>query len=365
MENIKELIEKAQLPAAVMGYSHNAKVQEWHSYGPSVWNEDSPVGEKNIFRIWSLTKAVTSVCAMQLVEAGKLSLHDPLNNLLPEMCAIPILDQDGQPYTSDKAITLHQLLTHTSGFAYSFTSSRVSAFDMKGYKHPDFPRASAPGEQYVYGTGINWVARAVEEASGMSLDDYVQQHICEPLGMDDTAFEVPESKHDRVVSWGYRAKSGKIKEYLRHPFPIDIDKGGGGLYSTPADYMKFLNCIISYGQHSGGQLLQKSTIEMMTQNHLPDGMGIGFEKFEGSNIDYEGDGVRDGDLHGIGWAINDSDEHVTPRGTVYWVGASNLYYSLDFQNQVAVLFCSQIFPFSDRMVVDCYRAYERSVYKRV
>lgn len=145
--------KQTSLPAAIMGYTTRDGKTTWYAFGPSIWGKTDTVTENHIFRIMSMTKAISSVAALQLVEKGLIGLDDPLNDLMPEMTSIPILTEDGDLVPSDRAITLKHLLTHTSGFGVEGMSARLANFKPEHWDYKDKPRLFEPGAQWKYGTG--------------------------------------------------------------------------------------------------------------------------------------------------------------------------------------------------------------------
>lgn len=253
---ISEQFDESGIPSAIMGSIQSDGTEHWRAFGPAKWDETGTVNEDNIFRIYSMTKAITSVAAMQLVEQGQIGLDEPLNDLMPEMASIPILTETGDLISSDRAITLRHLLTHTAGFGYDFTSPRLQAFQPESWEYEDKPRLFEPGESWRYGTSTDWAGRVVEKISGQTLEQYFRDNITGPLGMDATWFNVPENLQDRIVSWGVKDSTG-FRENPRLPeADVTTFSGGGGLYSSPSDYLMFLACMLNYGEYDGGRILE-------------------------------------------------------------------------------------------------------------
>lgn len=169
---LENYFENSGLPAAIMGSIQPDGNVEWKAFGPAVWDETGTVDENHIFRIFSMTKALTSVAAMQLVESGQISLDESLNDLMPEMASIPILTESGSLVESSSDITLRHLLTHTAGFGYGFTSQRLQNFDRENWSYEDNPRLFEPGENWRYGTNTDWVGKVIEKVSGSTLEEY-------------------------------------------------------------------------------------------------------------------------------------------------------------------------------------------------
>ena len=342
-----------------MGNTTKEGKMEWHAFGPSVWNTKDTISEKNIFRIFSMTKAVTSVAALQLVEQGFLGLDDTLNELMPEMASIPILREGGELYTSRAPITLRQLLTHTAGFGYSFNSARLANFNPENWKYEDKPRLFEPGTNWFYGTNTFWVGKIIEKVSGKDLETYLRRNITGPLAMDDTWFNVPDHLKSKIVSWGTRDSTG-FKENLRIPKkPVTVYRGDGGLFSSPQDYLTFLNCLLNDVKYDGGQILKPETVSMMFTDQLPANL----------NLNFEGEVERfrdDSDRFGLAWAIeNSGDEIVREKGSAYWAGIANSYYTIDKKNGIAIVYFTQFLPFNDKESYDFYRLFEKEVYTRL
>jgi methyl acetate hydrolase len=361
-----QYFKDSSLPAAIMGYTTRDGKTTWYAFGPSIWGKADTVTEDHIFRIFSMTKAIASVAALQLVEKGLIGLDDPLNELMPEMSSIPILGADGRLVNSDQAITLKHLLTHTSGFAYGSMSTRLANFKPERWQYEDSPRLFQPGTQWKYGTSTDWVGKIIEKLSGKDLETYFRENITGPLKMNRTWFNVPDSLKDKIVSWGARDSTG-IRENPRIPKqPVTRYSAGGGLYGSPKDYLTFLECLLNGGKYDGGQLLKTETVEMMFKNHLPDNVSVEYE-LPGDTLPANAGGYLDeSDKFGLAWAIEDNDEEkIRPKGTVYWGGAANSYYSLDYKNGVAIVYFTQFFPFNDKETFDFYRLFEKEVYSEI
>ena len=358
--------QNSGLPAAMMGYMTKEKEMEWFAFGPSIWGGENTINENNIFRIYSMTKAITSVAAMQLVEQGLIGLDDPLDKLMPEMTSIPILTKDGELVKASKAITLRNLLTHTAGFGYDFLDYRLQSFDKSEWEYDDLPRLFEAGERWQYGTNTEWVGKIIEKVSGDNLETYFRKNITGPLKMNSTWFNVPENLKENIVSWGVRNQTG-FQEYPRIPTePVAEYNGGGGLFGSPKDYMIFLKCILNDGKHADGQILKPETIELMFKNQLADDLSLNWNLPEGGLPDFMGHFPDESDTYGLAWAIEDSeDELVRNRGAVYWAGIANSYYTLDKEKGTAIVYFTQFLPFNDKVSYDFYRLFEKEVYGKM
>ena len=361
---LKNYFDSSSIPSAIMGSIDKDGHIDWHAFGPSIWGGSDTVTEDYIFRIYSMTKAIASVAAMQLVEKGLIGLDDPLNELMPGMVSIPILDENENLQESDHAITLRHLLTHTAGFGYNFTSSRLSTFNTESWNHEDRPRLFQPGTHWIYGTNTDWVGRLIEKISGQSLETYLRENISGPLKMNSTWFNVPENLSEKIVSWGARDTLENIVAYDRLPkSPVTKFSAGGGLFSSPRDYLTFLKCMLNYGKYEGGQLIKRETLELMLKDQLPKGVSIEHEKFKNSLLSFTGDFYDESDRWGLAWAIEaNENELIRPLNTAYWSGAANSYFSFNVESQIAVVYFTQYFPFNDQETFDFYRLFEKEVY---
>ena len=210
-----------------------------------------------IFAIASMTKPITSVAVMQLVETGKVKLDEPAATYLPELAAVPVLE-DGALRAPKGPITVRQLLTHTSGFGYEFLNKELHDYAAQG-KVPSVmaggegfmkaPLMLDPGTRWEYGINTDWLGKLVERVSGQSLEAYFRQAIFAPLGMDDTFFNVPPDKQPRVAGVYQRTADGALAEQPRPPAkPVEFFSGGGGLHSTAADYVRFARAMMAGGK---------------------------------------------------------------------------------------------------------------------
>ncbi|MEN8186010.1 MAG: serine hydrolase domain-containing protein [Bacteroidota bacterium] len=368
---LKEYFDNSSIPAAVMGTINPDGKTTWQRFGPSIWEDSSTVvTEDHIFRLYSMTKAITSVAALQLVEKGLIDLDEPLNDLMPEMVTIPILDEEGNLIESDQIITLRQLLTHTSGFSETLVSSKLYNFKPDSWDYEDKPRLFQPGTAFAYGSGLDWAGKVIEKLSGHDLEIYFRENITGPLKMEHTWFNVPKELSEKIVTLGGRDSIGNINAWLRIPQkPVTAYHGAHGLFGSPSDYLKFLICMLNYGKYEGGQLLKRKTVEVMLKDNLPKEIKIpSIEQFDnGGIIGYSG-GQYEGlinDRWGLAWAIEKDENEIRPVNSVYWAGAANSFFTLDVENNVALVYFSNYFPFNDKEAFDFYKLYEKEVYKEI
>ena len=332
-----------------------------------------------VFWIASMTKAVTSTAAMQLVEQGKLQLDRPISDILPELRAPQVLegfDASGAPRLrpARRPITLRHLLTHTAGFSYDVWNADIGRY-MKQAGVPGVitvrndalktPLVFDPGERWEYGINIDWAGKAVEKVSGESLEAYFREHIFAPLGMADTAFRISPSMRERLVSMHARQADGSFRPTeFEIPQEPEFFMGGGGLYSTGPDYLRFCRVFLHEGRLDGAQILKPETVAMMSRNQMGD-IKVGLLKTvqpESSNdAEFFPGTVK---RWSTAFMINE-EEAPTGRGagSLAWAGLGNTYFWIDPRRRVTGVILTQLLPFADATVLDLFGQFERGVYK--
>jgi methyl acetate hydrolase len=335
--------------------------------------------EDTIFQLASMTKAITSVAAMQMVERGSLSLDAPISDVLPALTDPQVIagfDAEGtatlRPAT--RPITLRHLLTHTSGFGYDFMSATMLRARGPGGPPPPggiaaitSPLLFDPGERWEYGVSTDWVGLAVEAASGMRLDAYFAEAILGPLGMNDTGFTLSEDQAGRRAALQLRGEDGSLS-----PFPVEIGggpdvevlSGGGGLSGSGPDYMRFLRMILNGGTLNGTRILNPESVAEMARNQIgplrAGAMDSTMPTFALPNDPFP-------DQHsgwGLGFLINpETGPNGRASGSLAWAGIANTYYWIDPASDVAAVLLLQNIPFGDPAALAVYGAFERAVYE--
>ncbi len=372
-EVIKE-INSSQIPAVVMGKIYKNGKMDFFSNGPSRWDRNDTINENNIFRIASMTKALGSVAALQLIEQGKITLDEPLDDYLPEMTSIKIINQNNEIVDPKNSITLRHLLTHTAGFGYWFSSEKLSQWDKIKeeieWKENYEPRLFESGTSFMYGTNIDWVGRLVEKISGMNLEDYFRKNITGPLEMNSTWFNVPNELENLVVSSSYRnSENGElVKNKYKKRNNTSNYNAGGGLSSSPSDYGKFLACMLNQGELNGVKILNKETFNLMNSPQLNE-FKTTHRYVSTGNVDNKPRGDKDNffdsyDNWTLAWAYEENSIK-RPVGTAYWAGFFNTYFTIDFNNEFALVYMTQILPFNDIHSYNLFTAYERLVYENL
>lgn len=337
-----------------------------------------PMSMDTVMFIASMTKPITTVAAMQLVEQGKLSLDGPAAKVLPELGTVQVLDgydNSGAPILrAPKApITLRQLLTHTSGFVYDIWDASLARY-YSSQKIPGLatatraalrvPIAFDPGTRWEYGIGIDWTGLLIEAASGIRLGEYFKRNITGPLGMASTAFERTDSMVARSAGVHSRAEDGNLSAIpfgpVAHP---DVESGGAGLYSTPEDYLKLMRLFLNEGRGNGHQILKKESVNQMLINNMGE-LRVG--KLN-TAIPFLS---RDAEFFpslpktwGLGFMVNiDSAPTGRSEGSLSWAGLCNTFFWIDPKRRLGGLLMMQVLPFVDPAALDVFYDFETSVY---
>jgi len=373
---LSEGIQRRQIPCVTAMVASPNSILYSGAFGKRDSASGVDVKPDSIFAIASMTKAITSVAAMQLVERGKVKLDEPVSKYLPELAKLDVLmgfDAAGKPVLRPaiKPITLRHLLTHTSGFAYPtwhegmFKYTQATAPLPPGVVAPLVPLMFEPGAAWQYGYSADWTGRLVEAVSGLNLEQYFQRNILQPLGMNDTSFIFPAEKFDRLVGRAQRQNGGPLQEVPRAmpPKPAAFN-GGGGLNSTAPDYIKFMQMILRYGR-SGvrEEILTAKSVEMMSVNQIG-GLGAGKLKSFLPNISSDVD-VHPGfiDKWGLGFLINTTAyPGGRSAGSLAWAGVYNTFYWIDQPRGLCAVIMMQFLPFVDREAVGLLGDFERAVY---
>ena len=368
---IQNEVFKTDIPAVVMGKISKGGDMSFYSNGLARWDRDHSITPQNIFSIASMTKVLTSVAALQLVEQKKITLDQPLDQHLPEMSKMLILNQDNQVIEPQNSITLRHLLTHTAGFGYWFTSPQLGNWNQLkaeiNWRENYQPRLFESGTSFMYGTNLDWVGRLIEKISGIDLEQYFRQYISGPLGMDSTWYNVPDELEHLVVATSYRnSDTGTvIKNEYQKMSPSQDFNGGGGLASSAEDYGRFLACMLNRGTVNNVKLLEESTFDLLNSPQL-NNFKTTHRYVEVTDVDTKSRGDKDYffDSHDnwtLAWAYEENSV-TRPMGTAYWAGFFNTYFTIDFENEFALVYMTQILPFNDMNSYNLFTSFERIIY---
>ena len=375
-QTIRGSMTRRKIPCVVAMVATPDKITYMGAFGKRDSASGIEVKLDSIFFIASMTKAVTTTAAMQLVEQGKVKLHEPVSKYLPQLAKLDVLtgfDSAGKPILrpSTKPVTLHHLMTHTSGFAYDTWDANMLRYNtLKGGPSgatvaPLTPLIFEPGTRWQYGTGLDWTGRLVETVSGLTLEQYFQRNILQPLGMKDTSFIVNADRFGRVVSDYRRQPDGSLKEDPRTLPAVPKEfNGGGGLSSTAPDYVRFMQMILNHGAGPGKvRILQANTVAMMTSNqigNLSAGKLKTFRPEISSDVDFH-PGETDGFTYGF--LINKTAyKGGRSAGSLAWAGVENTFYWIDPKRSLCAVVMMQFFPFVDTQAVGLLRDFEKAVY---
>jgi CubicO group peptidase (beta-lactamase class C family) len=376
---LKKSADAGDVPGVIAMAADASGVFFEGAFGKRSLSSDVLMTADTVVRIASMTKAVTAVCAMQLVEQEKLSLDEPVGTLLPDLASVQVFegfDDSGQPRmrAPKRPITLRHLLTHTSGHVYDTWNAKITPYrDWAGIPPTDSglnaalrtPLLFDPGENWEYSISIDWVGKAVEAVSGMTLGRYMTMNVFDPLGMKDSGFTVGESQHARRADIHARNDSGKLEVFDRKfPQKPEFEAGGGGLSSTVSDYIKFTQMILHKGTFNGVRLLKPETVALMSQNAIgPTNVRAlkTAQPHRSRDVDF---------ISGMKWGLSfliNPEPLPTGRSanSLAWAGLMNSYYWIDPVKMVTGVMATQILPFCDVKALPLFWEFEREVYKAI
>jgi CubicO group peptidase (beta-lactamase class C family) len=343
--------------------------------GKSDLTRGTPMRTDAIFNIASMTKPVTSVAIMQLHEQGKLQLDDPVSKYLPGFDKLQVItkfneaDGTAESRPAKNVMTVRQLLTHTSGIGYGFSSPIITKLQKAGQNEWDLPLLQEPGTKWSYGASTRVHGMIVEKLSGMTLEAYFQKNILQPLGMRDTSFAVPAEKQSRVPLVQQR-EGTKLTQQPAATLPVTPPvpaRGDGGLYSTARDYGRFIRMFLNGGKVGDARILSEKSVTLMGQNHIgaifvqtqpvgvprltkPFPLGAGHDKF------------------GLGFQIAQAAPGSAPYrspGSMSWAGLFNTEFWIDPRQHIGGVLMMQMLPFYDDGAIRALREFEAAVYKEV
>jgi methyl acetate hydrolase len=377
-QGLRQASDAQDIPGVVAMAATGSEVIYQGAFGKRDLGKDDAMTTDSVFWIASMTKAITTAAGMQLVEQGKLSLDEPIGKLLPDLANPQVLegfDAKGEPKlrAATRPITLRHLMTHTAGFCYDMWNGDMGKY-LEKTGTPGIiscldaalktPIMTDPGTRWEYGTNIDFVGKAVEAVSGKRLDAYLRDNLFAPLGMNDTGFRISESMRQRLVGMHARGPDGALA-----PMPFEMEQtpefhmGGGGLYGTAADYIKFTQMILNKGRGNGNQVLKPETVALMSQNQMGD---LTMGKLTSAAPPY----TNDVDLYpdivkkwGLSFMINTAR---TPEGrsagSLAWAGLANTYFWIDPAHDVSGVILMQLLPFADVKALETFAGFERGIY---
>jgi methyl acetate hydrolase len=374
---LRGAVERKDVPGVVALITDRRRVLYQAAFGVADVLTGRALTADALFRIASMTKAITSTAAMQLIEQGRFGLDDPVEKYLPEFANLKIFESFDaatgayrlRPASSPP--TVRHILTHTSGLGYPFTSAILRDFKPQlGENYPfGGPLLFDPGERWHYGTSTDVVGKLVEKVSGQNLEDYFRERIFAPLLMSDTSYNVPQEKASRLVAAQQRAgerMDGAIVLQTAQPgLTIPEPVGGGGLASTANDYGRFVRTLLNGGELDGSRVLKAETVTLMGQNNIGAVSVPALKTALPRSADFSF--IADGrDKWGLGFLIT-TDQVPGKRspGSLSWGGISNTYFWIDPSRGIAGVILMQYLPFADVKALSVYDAFERGAYQLV
>ena len=371
-DTLRSGIAQRKIPAAVGMVATDHSILYSGAFGTRD-SSGAPVAADSIFAIASMTKAITTVAALQLVEQGKVKLDEPVSKHLPQLANLEVLDGfdplSGKPRLrpAKTPVTLKHLLTHTSGICYDIWDPDMFRYTSqnKGVVPPIPPLMFEPGTRWQYGMGIDWAGRLVEAVSAMNLEQYFQTEILQPLGMQDTSYLVPAAKFDRLVTGYSRQDNGSLQQNPRAlpPAPKEFN-GGGGLYSTTGDYVRFMQMVLGKGRGANKvRIIEKKTVDSMEVNQIGSATA-GKMKSSRPNMSSDVD-IQPGatEKWGLGFLINTTPyQGGRAAGSLAWAGLFNTFYWIDPKRSICAVLMMQFLPFVDKEAVGLLGDFERAAY---
>ncbi|MGR3661647.1 MAG: serine hydrolase domain-containing protein [Paracoccaceae bacterium] len=348
------------------------------AFGVRALGQKPEMALDTVFWLASMTKAITATAAMQLVEQGLLELDAPIAKHVPKIAEIQVLDgwgDDGQPVlrAPKRELTLRHLLSHTGGFSYEFWNANIGrlqeALGIPGIGTQEraalmVPLQFDPGEKWEYGVGMDWVGLTVEAVSGMDLEAYFQANVLGPIGMGNTTFRLRPDMYERLAAVHQRDAAGVLEatDFVKPQQP-DFLEGGGALYSTAGDYLKFIRVFLNEGRAGDRQILKPETVAMMSASATGDikvrpmitvlpNLSNDCEFFPGVDKSWS-----------LGFMVNDAPAPTgRSAGSLGWGGLANTYFWIDQTRGIGGVYMTQILPFADHQAVPLFLEFERLVY---
>jgi methyl acetate hydrolase len=372
--SLRAAVERRDIPGVVALITTGERVLYQGAFGVADAETGRPMTADAMFRIASMTKAIASTALMQLVEQNALQLDDPAEKYLPQLAKLSVFESfDGasgayRVRSAARSVTVRQLLTHTSGLGYNFTSPIVRDFKPRsGEMYAAGPLLFEPGARWHYGTSTDWVGRLVERISHKPLEEYFREKIFLPLQMSDTSYNVPQDRLARLVAVHRRGADGAVvKEPTQPPTVIAQPIGGGGLSSTASDYGRFVRMLLKGGELDGARMLKAETVALMGENHIGE-LGVPALKTAMPERSADFTFVADGrDKWGLGFLITtDQVDGKRSAGSLSWGGINNTYFWIDRKRGIAGVILMQFLPFADPRALAVYDVFERAAYKLV
>ena len=374
----QEFVDEGKLAGVLTMVAREGRIVHVSAVGQRGADDDRPLREDALFRIYSMSKPITAVAAMMLYEEDAFQLSDPVSSFLPELKQLEVLGEDGERVSVKKTMTMQHLLTHTAGFSYGFDPKDpvdrlyqevkpMGAADLDGFieRLATLPLKFEPGTRWHYSVASDVVGAVVERISGQSLDIFLRERLFRPLDMRDTFFNVPEDKLSRLLpNHGWDRQEGKLVAFdarAKGRRAATMYSGGGGLISTARDYMRFAEMLRKAGELEGVRILRPETVGLMVMNHLPaalSGAGQGERPVDKSEKRKDVPGFGFG--LGFGLVTELGDEGVGSVGEYSWGGAAGTIFWVDPVEEIIVIGMIQLmgspWPLREKIKAMTYEA---------
>ena len=371
----QEAVDRNEIPGVVAIVANKGEILYHNSFGKLDVANNIDMPRNAIFDIASMTKPITSVAIMILREEGRLALEDPISKFLPSLSNLEVItefNESDTTYTTTPVkneVTIRHLLSHTSGFGYGFSNHILRLLGQKtGKGTRELPLLHEPGSRWTYGMGTRILGELVEELTGKPLFHFFEPKIFDPLGMDDTFYEVPEQKYGSLVT-SHRRQNGAL---IEEPKPLAQNQriwiaGDGGLRSTAEDYIAFLQMFLNRGTVFDKRILNKESIKLMIQNQIDE---LVVEEQPGANpklsMSFPLGAGRD--KFGFGFQITVSsmeNRDLRSPGSYSWAGIANTHFWVDPESDIAAVILMQVLPFYDATCIRVYQGFEELIYKHL
>ena len=369
-------VDQDKLAGVVTLIARDGAIVHFEAVGQRGAEDERPMTRDALFRIFSMTKPITAVAAMMLYEEGLFQLTDPVDKFVPEFAEMTVLGEDGVVRPAEKQMTMQQLLSHTTGLSYGFNPDdtvdklyndaelwKSEDLDDLAEKLAEFPLKFEPGARWHYSIAVDITGLVVQRLSGLRFDVFLKERLFDPLGMEDTFFDVPAGKMDRFLpnhTWDEeneqleQLESGEFLPYE----DVTLFSGGGGLVSTAMDYLRFCEMLRRGGELDGVRILSPKTVEYMTTDHLPGALSASAAG-ESPSTTFRGRGFGFGLGFGV---VTDAvkDGVIGSAGEYNWGGAAGTEFWIDPVEEVIAIGMIQLmdspWPLRSEMKVLTYQA---------
>lgn len=378
----KRYVDEGKIAGIVTVVARDGKIVHFEAVGSRGADDSTPLAKDDLFRIYSMTKPIAATAAMQLYEQGKFALTDPVSKFVPELADLKVMGDDGELVTSAKPMTMQQLLTHTTGLSYGFNAGgdlvdkqyaeaelwQSADLDEFAEKVGKLPLKFEPGTRWHYSIAVDITGLVVQRISGQPFDEYLQEHMFAPLGMQDTFFEVPQKDYSRFLpNHGLDPETRELTTFpvsedqvaMQNYKDVGLFSGGGGLVSTAMDYMRFAEAMRNGGSLDGARILSPKTVRYMATNHLPASVAGGGS---GEQPLLVNEALR-GFGFGLGFGLTTDPAAlgvIGSPGEFYWGGAAGTVFWIDPVEEIVAVGMIQLmgspWPLRHDMKVAIYQS---------